>query len=101
MGEGEPENGGSLTGTDLPVGETSPVSIQRIQIFLHYQLQEKIKEVQKEIIKQHSTSNYIECSLKSSCPIPWLKRSVFLEGKRKMFTLTYILPPPLPFSYLV
>lgn len=41
MEEGEPENGESLTGTDLPVGETSPVSIQRIQIFPHYQLQEK------------------------------------------------------------
>lgn len=39
MREGEPESG-----TDLPVGETSPVSIQRIQIFLHYQLQEKKKK---------------------------------------------------------
>lgn len=41
MEEGEFENGESLAGTALPVGETSPVSIQRIQIFLHYQLQEK------------------------------------------------------------
>lgn len=31
------------TGTDVPVDGTSPASIQKIQISLHYQLQEKQK----------------------------------------------------------
>lgn len=39
----EPENGELLTGTDLPVGGTSPVSIQKIQTSLHYQLHRKIE----------------------------------------------------------
>lgn len=103
VGEEEPENGEPLTGTDLPVDGTSPASIQRIQISLHYQLQEK----QKFKRKLNKAALYIQLHRMVDTLQVILSHSLAQEinisrlKKKLIFTLTHTLPPLLPFSYLV